>query len=395
MGPPGHRVGHYAVDTDGGQQQGGGCKDDEQQHGEATLGERSRNDLLHGSNGIDGLIPGGTGHLCPHGGDHAQRFGTCAQYKRQSRHGPGHELIGYLQEGEVDLISYFGSIVGIQPRVLHVPDHADNPDRAQHHDADLAADGVLTWKEALRQYVIDYRHWGRSQVIAVGEEPSEPQGYLHDARVIGSDDEEQRRRRPVLRRLGFRARPEGNRAVTFTERNQRRDGIRLAPWDRRHAFEQLLVCEPDGRRAGYGAGRQRDLRGQDVAGVEAGIDLPEAPDTLHHEPRAGEQDDSQPDFHGHEDALRAMTSATGAARAFLEGFLKVSIGAVESWGEAEQDAGDDGDYEREEQDVGIDADFLRARQGTRDGGEDEAGPQIGEQQADDGAAQRQQDTFRQ
>jgi hypothetical protein len=100
MGAPGHRIRHDAVDSDRGQQQGGRREDDEHQHGEAALGERSRNDLLHRADRVDGLILGGTGDLRAHGGDQAQGLGSGAQQQRQSRHARGHEFIGHLQEGK-------------------------------------------------------------------------------------------------------------------------------------------------------------------------------------------------------------------------------------------------------------------------------------------------------
>ena len=69
--------------------------------------------------------------------------------------------------------------------------------------------------------------------------------------------------------------------------------------------------------------------------------------------------------------------------------------ALQSRGQAEQDASDDRDHEREQQNARVDSDFLRARQAVRRGGQDETGPPAGEQQADHGGAQRQQDAFRQ
>jgi hypothetical protein len=147
----------------------------------------------------------------------------------------------------------------------------------------------------------------------------------------------------------------------------------------------LLECQTDGRRARHHFGRQGDLHGQNVARVEPGIDPQEPPDALHHEPRAREQDHRQADFHGHEDALRAMASASGAARAFLQGFLRVRIRAVERRGQSEQDAGDDRDRQGEEQDVRVDPDFRGARQAARRGSQHQAGPPAGEQQADRGA----------
>src|ERR1035441_10046809 len=83
-------------------------------------------------------------------------LGCGAQHQGQSGHGPAHELVGHLQEGEVYLVADLGGIVGIQPPMLRMPDHADDLDRAQHHKADLPADGVLTRKEVLCQDVVDY-----------------------------------------------------------------------------------------------------------------------------------------------------------------------------------------------------------------------------------------------
>ena len=252
MAAPRHRVRHHAVDSDRGQQQGRRREDDEQQHGEAALGERSRNDLLHRSHRVDGLILGRAGYLRAHGWDQAQRLGAGAQRQRQSRHGFGHEHVRHLHEGKVNLVSYLGGIVGIQPPMLHVSHHAGDLDRAHHYQADLPADRVLAGKDALCQDVVDYHHRGRSQVIPVREKPSAPQGDLHHAGVIGSDDIEHCQRHPVLRRLRPGARPERNLAVPLAERNHRRDGSRLNSRDRRRALEQLLVCQPDARRAGQG-----------------------------------------------------------------------------------------------------------------------------------------------
>src|SRR5438552_3223227 len=110
MSAPGHRVRHDTVDSDRGQQQGGRREDDEHQHGETALGERSRNDLLHGAYRVDGLIARRTGDLRAYGGDQAQGLGSSAQRKRQSRYTGGHEPLGYLQEGEVNLVTYFAGI---------------------------------------------------------------------------------------------------------------------------------------------------------------------------------------------------------------------------------------------------------------------------------------------
>ncbi len=198
-----------------------------------------------------------------------------------------------------------------------------------------------------------------------------------------------------MRRLRSGALPEEDLVVVSGEGHQRREGNCLDGRNRCDAPEHLLKCKPDGRRAGHHFGRQGDLHGQDIAGVETRIDLQEPPDALHHQSRAREQNDGEADFHDYENALRAMASASRAARAFPEGFLRICIGAMEGWSEAEEDAGDDGNYQGEEQDILIDADFRGTRQAVGRRRQNQAGPPTGEQHTDRCGAQRQQDAFRQ
>src|SRR3974377_533627 len=90
-----------------------------------------------------------------------------------------------------------------------------------------------------------------------------------------------------------------------------------------------------------------------------------------------------------------MTSATGAARPFLQEVLRVSSGAMKGRCEAEQEPGDNGTRQRESKDVQIDSDLFRARQGARRGRQDQVRSETGEQQAGYRPRQRQQYAFSQ
>jgi hypothetical protein len=61
-----------------------------------------------------------------------------------------HEVVGYLLQGEVNLVTDLTGIVGIQPPLFHMPHPADDLDRPQYDEADLPADRVLIRKESQR-----------------------------------------------------------------------------------------------------------------------------------------------------------------------------------------------------------------------------------------------------
>ena len=80
-----------------------------------------------------------------------------------------------------------GGILG-QPKLLHVPYHADDLLRALavgiNHE-NVFADRVLAGEVVLGELFIDYRHRCRGLVVGIGQEASSPQWRLHHAQVLG------------------------------------------------------------------------------------------------------------------------------------------------------------------------------------------------------------------
>ncbi len=85
-----------------------------------------------------------------------------------------------------------------------------------------------------------------------------------------------------------------------------------------------------------------DSSDDEVRGVEARIEMRHEQSAADQQSRPCHQHQSQRDFPGHEHASNAITTTTGSAASFLEGFAQPGGSRAQRGSEAEQEAGEQG-----------------------------------------------------
>src|SRR6185369_5640081 len=197
------------------------------------------------------------------------------------------EAVGALEVREVD----DGARLHVEAHgVLIGDDTGDLPGAGTPGEGDALADRVLAGEHLASEALVDNYHFESRLIVAGGEIAAGLEGDAHGMEVAGADGPYVHHRLRALRNgpvdhlevaIVATAR-EGKHADGGGARDARQ---RLQPADqglvKRYYLIVLGILHP----------RQRHLHGQQVIGIEAGIDLEEAQGALRHQTRAYQQDD--------------------------------------------------------------------------------------------------------
>ena len=142
------------------------------------------------------------------------------------------------------------------------------------------------------------------------------------------------------------------------------------------------------------------LHGEDVVGIEAGIDVAERDEGADEQRGADEEDEGEGDFADDQQGahLALAESGAGAVAAFLQGGVEVGARGTDGGEEAEEDAGEERDGEGEEEDAPVEGDggavFADAGEIGGADGEQGAHADIAEDEAEDAAGDSEARCFR-
>jgi len=115
----------------------------------------------------------------------------------------------------------------------------------------------------------------------------------------------------------------------------------------------------NGGGTGLSCGRgERDVEGQYVMRIKSWVDVPELHQAANQQSGAGQKNQCHRHFDNHKSVLGAMMSPTYVAGAFFERGVQVLPGSSQRRNQAEEQAGDRGDHQREEQNAVVQPDFL-------------------------------------
>ena len=146
--------------------------------------------------------------------------------------------------------------------------------------------------------------------------------------------------------------------------------------------------------------RNRHLHGEDVLGVEAGIDAQQSRHTLDHEPGAAQHHQRQRDLRRYEPMTQAVSpTLSRSTTAFFQGFVDVSARRAECRHDAEENARQAGDEQGKTEHAGVDPEGIDSAQWKVHGIKPEHTKQQRrapdrQKQANQAAQQRQHQTFR-
>ena len=222
----------------------------------------------------------------------AGRAGGSAHDERQATQ---QERPGRLEQWQVDR----GARPGIERGLLDVAHDADDGKpglilRTAEADLEPLAEWILSWPDRTRQSIGDDRDAGRSVGIVLAEGAAAQQRNAHRRKVIGADG---RLRHDELRRALLCVFDDEIAHQQIAADRQPVDGASVD--DAGSAPEALRDVRRE--RAHLGRCRvrsfgQRHGDGQDVLCLEAGIDVRQAQEALHHQSRAGNQHERQRHF---------------------------------------------------------------------------------------------------
>ena len=140
-----------------------------------------------------------------------------------------------------------------------------------------------------------------------------------------------------------------------------------------------------------------NFRGQNVIGIEAGIDVFQPNETLEEQTGAGQEDEGEGHFRDDEDVAQPVVTPAGggAASAFLERFGQVRFAAGKAGNKPEEKTGADRDGEGDEEDGAVDVHLAEARDGLGADRFHEVDRPDREENADARADNREHNAFRQ
>src|SRR6516225_1358724 len=208
-----------------------------------------------------------------------------------------------------------------------MPSHPDDFSRdVQDVEVDVLADGILIAEVELGKALVNNSNYWGMLVIRRCEEAATLEGNPHYLQIIGLHGVEGRLLHLRLGRgLGLPFEPKWHCGITPHGHGRKSQRGGLNPRDR---SELRLNPAPGGSNGiGVWAGcrRERQPKGEQVMGIEAGIDTPELGKRANHQSSAGQQYERERHFCDHENALGAMPDAAQSTPSLLEHFMKVGL----------------------------------------------------------------------
>src|SRR5215471_3162276 len=184
-----HPVGKHSINTDRRQCYGQSCKDHQQVHRCPARTERARNQFLHGGHVSDGLVFIHLMHNAPQLGQRRHRTAGRAQNHAAVRHVDLATSMLGVRDKDFRITSLIQSVL------LHIADHADDRDPGALLEigsgqllvaakAHAFPNGILSWKIASSEALIDEYDGRRSVIVEVGYVPPARKRYLHCAQVL-------------------------------------------------------------------------------------------------------------------------------------------------------------------------------------------------------------------
>src|SRR5215472_356328 len=195
----------------------------------------------------------------------------------------------------------------IQSVLLHIADHADDRDPGALLEigsgqlliaakAHAFSNGILSWKIASSEALIDEYDSRRIVIVEVGYVPAARKRYFHCAQVLRAYEVEIHRCEAVLR--GRRAALQKERRVPFIEgEGQGRVGSGgLNSRRRLQPAQEFLEKAVDLIRASIAGLREMDSRRQEVLWIEPGLDVYEFAKTANHQAGSDQQQERESEF---------------------------------------------------------------------------------------------------
>jgi hypothetical protein len=222
-----------------------------------------------------------------------------------------------------------------------------------------AADGALAGEEQLRGRAADHHVPVRRQVVGGLERPAVEHVDLHRPEVVAG------RERPVEGRAGVRAlghvlAAEAVAARAFVEGHVLDDPHRGHARERGQPIEEVEVEARPARAVLERGLLRRELEGEDVARVVAGIDGAQREEAAHQQP-GPDQEHQRHRGLGRHQAVASEAPAPGRAAPSLAQAREVRRRPAPRGRPSAQDAGEERGQEGEEQGAAAQGDFGQAR----------------------------------
>ena len=187
--------------------------------------------------------------------------------------------------------------------------------------------------------------------IGLGEGAAFQDGHAHRLEIIRRHDGEVAQ--PSLPRPGRRLSFDADAGLPAAEAHGQRsdEGGRSHAGKPPHRFDRLLVEPRPLRVVGIFVGRQAEIHGEDIFGIQSDRHGLQAAEAAEQQPRRDQQHERESDFADNQQTpAPAASHGDGfAAPAFLQRLRGIAVRQLPCGRETEQQPGGDGDGEREEQ----------------------------------------------
>ena len=266
-------------------------------------------------------------------------------------------------------------------------------------DEELLANGIAFGPVFFLHGLVDENDAGGGTGVLLGEVAAAQDGNVEDGEVAGGSAHPAGAAVPWRFAVGGAADDVEGQAVAAFERKAAGEG---GDFDAGDGIEALAAIVGDLGDAGglfelvAGEGH---FESEDVAGIEAGVDLAESNEGADEECGSDEENESERDFADDKQGagLALAEAGAGAVAAFLKGGVEVGARGADGGEESEENAGEEGDAEGESEDAPVDTDggsmFADAGKAGGADGEQGANAGVAEDEAEDAAGEGEDDAF--
>jgi hypothetical protein len=392
--PLADREGDDAVDPHRGEKQGAGPEDGEQRAEQVGEEAGLREHLLHREDEVERQVAVELGDHAAQGLQEGQRSALTGAHDDvyADRAGLGERYVEPLGAGR---------IAASEPRHLSIGHHADDgapgllrSTGLRRGQADLPAQGVLSRPRLPGEAAVDDDHRLAGGLVQGGEvapgEEVDPEGL----EVAKADLGEMGQRLVLLRGVAL-----ARHLVAGDSRAAPRQEVPGGGGDDTRVLaqtgRQLVEEGAAGRLVRIGGLEEGDARGEQAAGVDPEVHGLGADDAVDHQAGAHQEEAGEGHFADHDDAGEQAEPQAGAAAPFvLEHLGDVGAGGLERRHQAGDDGGEQGGAECEGEGCRIDGDVEPERRiGLHDGGVEQTDRLMGEEDAEDRAAQGEEEAL--
>ena len=397
------RIGHQAIDADGGERESESGEDGQKSHIEIGGGGGFGVDLIHGFDMADGKTAAGvTEGFLDFGAERKGRdSGANSEFQRRDVGVERGDAVRNLRDGNV----HDGRRVAVEATIAGVADDAEDLARGLREfgadafaNGDARADAAVLGPIVLGHPFADEHDAGRAGVVMDGKHAAAKKRDAEDGEVFRRNDLVARA--TVVRALRVWASFDGEGQAEAPLQRQAAGGGHC--FDSGEGFDVTAgLFDEFSNGGGFLEARAADghVHGEDVMSAEAGINAAQSGEGADEKHGTDEQDQRERHFRDDEERARFVLAqaAAGARATFAEGDAQIGARGSERRNQAKEHAGEKRNQNGEDKDPPVESDVGAVLADEWDvagiDGEEGADAGVSNEQANGAADEREKNAF--